>query len=553
MAFRPHNSENILQKAVGALGSGSLIGQAADVPLVDKPKVLFNTAQGVIGNLPQNVMENPQAFAMGGLPGVQAAAGAISGEDINNLGRSVLSRFGVGSGEQTDLFQRERGALANIGQITSRVLFQPTSAQGQAISTIGNIAAGSVPIAAPTGVARSVAGTGKMAARALDAVDPFGEMIEKSKIPAQMARKQRFIRNKFSSKLKPIEEKITRVTGRLGRAKRGLEQRKESLSLQQQIAKQSLKKQLQATNRKLDEELESIVFTGERDIRDKVQNIFKAGNKEFGKRLDELQSDMSTDDFIGILDETADELGFNLGSIETGEGVEKSVGLVGGSSDKIRKLRDTFANRFGEGGTSLNARQVNLQAKLIKDTLGKDEVAKTIFNQKFVDRISEGVDGLQDLRAEHAKLFEKAKQAKAFKGATQIRRAGGKGNPISPEEFEELSKAEKALGTNVFPRAKALAEKRLASDLGVDVAAIKRAGSKRIAQLEQQLEALGGEKKAILSRARKIAANVSENFRLKRAKLSEKQLQAVKNDAIIGVTLSLLGFNFIRNIIGRKF
>ena len=72
-------SENFLQRAIKQT-IGKPLFQASDVPAIG-----HQFAEGVVGNAPQNVAQNPMTFGMSGFPGVQAKGGAQGVSGIKDL------------------------------------------------------------------------------------------------------------------------------------------------------------------------------------------------------------------------------------------------------------------------------------------------------------------------------------------------------------------------------------------------------------------------------------------------------------------------------------
>lgn len=72
-------TENFLQRAIKQT-SGKPLFQGSDVPAIG-----HQFAEGVVGNAPQNVAQNPMTMAMSGFPGVQAKSGAQAIGGIKDL------------------------------------------------------------------------------------------------------------------------------------------------------------------------------------------------------------------------------------------------------------------------------------------------------------------------------------------------------------------------------------------------------------------------------------------------------------------------------------
>lgn len=110
----------------------------------DIGKAAFQTGQGILGNAPQNIAENPLMFAMGGLPGVQAKSGVSSGVDIYNTYQSAL-------GAPDEVL-----APSYSPEVDMSSTFEPQSIQGKIAGTLGNLATGALPFMAPDQVSTGI-------------------------------------------------------------------------------------------------------------------------------------------------------------------------------------------------------------------------------------------------------------------------------------------------------------------------------------------------------------------------------------------------------------
>lgn len=129
------SSEGLLERSVKPFMSQS-----------DVPKVAFQTAQGALGNLPQNIVENPLTTSLSGVPGVQAKFGAQISSGIKKL---IMGGNAV-EPETTEFSEK---------------YLEPETVGGKILGTVGNIAGGSI---------LPLIGAGKVAKSAIKGLDVGG-------------------------------------------------------------------------------------------------------------------------------------------------------------------------------------------------------------------------------------------------------------------------------------------------------------------------------------------------------------------------------------------
>ena len=143
-------SQNFIERAINLSSRATPVGASALDSVPETFKSLFQIGQGTVGNLPQNVVENPVTTSMSGLPGVQTKAGGAMFEGINNLVNDVLSRFNMPTGqENTDSFSSDviPGLGMDIGSMTrplTEMFLNPQTTRGKIVSGIGSAAASSI-------------------------------------------------------------------------------------------------------------------------------------------------------------------------------------------------------------------------------------------------------------------------------------------------------------------------------------------------------------------------------------------------------------------------
>ena len=100
----------------------------------DLPQISFQTAQGLLENAPQNIIENPRTFFGSGIPGVQFKAGAM----LPDMIRSFITR-------------KERVIKPETTEFSEKYL-EPKTFEGKIVGNIGNIATSFIsPVAIAAG------------------------------------------------------------------------------------------------------------------------------------------------------------------------------------------------------------------------------------------------------------------------------------------------------------------------------------------------------------------------------------------------------------------
>lgn len=130
----PH-PENFLQRAIKQT-IGKPLFQASDAPAIG-----HQFAEGIVGNAPQNVAQNPMTTAMSGLPGVQAKAGAqgISGiKDLIFGGNSIPNENTIVEDNKYLTPQTIGGKVLGLGANISGGLINPANVAlgGRAVNAL---------------------------------------------------------------------------------------------------------------------------------------------------------------------------------------------------------------------------------------------------------------------------------------------------------------------------------------------------------------------------------------------------------------------------------
>lgn len=120
--------DRIVQEEYGVIPNSNQLLDRAVKPFMaasDIPQIAFQTGQGIIGNAPQNIVENPMTAAMSGLPGVQAKSGA---QGITALKKLIFGGNAV-EPETTEFSEK---------------YLEPKTVGGKIAGVVGNIAGGSI-------------------------------------------------------------------------------------------------------------------------------------------------------------------------------------------------------------------------------------------------------------------------------------------------------------------------------------------------------------------------------------------------------------------------
>ena len=302
-------SENFLERAINMSSRTTPVGASALDSVPETLKSLFQIGQGTVGNLPQNVVENPVTTAMSGLPGVQMKAGGAMFEDMYNLSNDVLSRFNMAPTEQkTYPFEGDvvPGMDIDIGKMTrplTEMFMNPQTTRGKIVSGIGNAAAGSIPFTSPNSVSNVASLPGKM-------IDPFrtkglqntfdslpmaeNEIIKG--IQSDYGNVSPFIsgKGKIGEELKNIED--------LGTSKKGISELFKS-------KRTELTRKRVSDLKSVKDEIEKLSYSGSKNVEEKVSTLFKEANSKFGEGLKNINSSMTDEDMAQIINNAAKDIG----------------------------------------------------------------------------------------------------------------------------------------------------------------------------------------------------------------------------------------------------
>ena len=441
---KPVNAENLLQKAIRAAALTNPIGLTGTLGPSEALKTGFQTGQGVLGNLPQNIMENPKTFAQSGPFGTQALSGAVQGEDIRN---AILP------GRDTDLSKPEGGIFGQFGRSFSKAFLEPKTTQGKIAAGIGNLASGFIPLAAPQAIPKALSASGK-------AVGAISKPFRVKPIRQKMAAVGESVQQSVSSELKS--------KGKIQQANRV----------------QSILKKRGATQAR------GIAKEGGRTVKSSVHEFFKKKNVEFGESFSKLDSKMTAKDIEDVLSSAASEIGagdipgspaFNLLQNKGRYGVKKSskISTITGEKAEIVK--------------KYSKEQVQAITKAVRDSVG-DERAKAIFNKHLLDKLSDAVPGLKELKASHAPIYKIARESKEVNQSSIGLVARGN---IPATEVRRLSGIEKKIGSNFIEKAiqhqrktgyqrRKLASRRGSEQRNIDKEILRRE------QLKQEIDKLQG-------------------------------------------------------------
>ena len=174
-------------------------------------------------------------------------------------------------------------------------------------------------------------------------------------------------------------------------------------------------------------EIEDLIFQGSNKVKTSVDDMFKQYNSKFGEGLSKLKSNMTSDDFADIVSQTTDELGR----------YDKSSDIL---TSELQKL-------LYNSGETFDVSSVQSKSKRILQMLGNDNRAKAIFYKNFLDKIPDTVEGLKELKAAHAPIYQIAKESRQLGKGLMRKIASGK---VGPEELSSAKSAESKLGIDIL-------------------------------------------------------------------------------------------------------
>lgn len=392
------------------------------MPFFDKSdigKVAFQGGQGIFGNLPQNIVENPMMTAMGGIPGVQAKSGAqIPGGIASLLGMKIGSQ--PETTEFSDKYmnpQSDGGKIAGIGANILGGLVAPTAFAGKGLVK-GIQSIRTAPIK-----------------REIRGVEELINLSRKSSEPIKQEVSQ--IKNVENI----LENRALKTNSGTGETAENLS--KSSESLKQGMAKDS----------------ERLAYTGEKWIDRAVERKVAKHNKAFGEKFSKLESNMTDEDIASILDTASNDYGASDIAGSPGNKLKALAKKFGPKSEV-----DELGNEVVSEARLLSPQEVQAVNKQIL-SLTKDERAKAIYYKHFMENLPEGVPGLKDLKASHAPVYKDVKNAQKLSKSAIKRVATGS---ASDPEVVDLSRAEKKIGTKILDKAKLSYEENKLKQMMID-------------------------------------------------------------------------------------
>lgn len=521
--FAQNNSRTVAEAApltpFGQFGSGT------NVPASDIPKVVFQTGQGVVADLPQNIVENPESFATGGVPGVQFRAGqAVPGQVLNSF-------FG---GNAPDA--REVTPFSGVGQAMAEGFLEPQSPQGKVAGITGNILSGFIPIAAPQALPKAASAAGRGAEKVLSPINPTPAIMEQIDLPNVM-------RGKLKAVKKGAEPTIGRFEKSIAETESQLSGIKQQSGLSQKINTQARRAKQKSIAQELARDVNDLKFEAKRGIPEKIDAKRSQANDLYGDRLKEINLKVEKDDLMGLIDDTLSDK-----SIKAGERIQLTP-----SEQKLVKIAEDLDSTEVDVGDVKDLK--GLIARVRKEIPANDH-ALTVFYQKvgdFLEGTSEG-RALKELNQGHKKIYELSKKAKEFTPSAVAKKAKG---AMGPEETKFLEEIESELGTDVLKKASQIREKsvRLAKELEIDPEVMGKFNRKEQEQLENLL--LG--KKELLKKFKAKVAENLENIRtntsLRRAELRKEVFTKTKRAVMLAALGGLLAGrskgSSVRDVIAR--
>lgn len=173
--------------------------------------------------------------------------------------------------------------------------------------------------------------------------------------------------------------------------------------------------------------IQDIIKMGPGKVKSRVGDIFNEFQSEFGKRLESINSKMTSDSFSKVLESTANDLG--------GSDIPGSIG------NRVSMM----AKEIKGTPRSFDPKEIQIQAKTIMDSLGANTMAKAKFYNNFTNVLSDEVPELASLKSQYAPVFDIAKQSKKINSGALRDVASDK---IGPEQLGEVTQAQQMMGDN---------------------------------------------------------------------------------------------------------
>ncbi len=482
----------------------------------DTPKVAFQGIQGFMQNAPQNIVENPISTAIGGPSLAQMKGGA---QAIGGI-QSLLGREPSFKPETTEISDK---------------YMNPESTGGKALGGILNFASGlynPLKLVGPSIM--------KGASKAIDPINPMSTMKRQTELPGNYSKSMMTLKDMQRADLEHLDPKINRAKSVYDVIKGKMSTK----SSEAKIKAPEMNKQ----------ELDSLLYTGKKDIGTKSKILAEEYSNKFGEGLLQLDSSMTKGNFSDIIDNAIERLGY------------ETMDIPGTPANKLKAFRDKVVPFDKDGNVTvdlneiMDAKTFQSAHKSIMKMLGPDVNARIKYNQSVLSNLPESIPGLDKLKAEYAPKFETMRGVKTELTSGALGKVA-KGE-AAPERIQSMKKYASEIKSDVVDRAEQFSAKyktakeaaeNTAKELGLKADEAKQYGEKTLAQIGKYLDSLGDKKKEILNKHKNELEDLANLFRETREELSKEKIEKYKRLAIIASLSSLAGLSGVRKVLKEKF
>lgn len=467
----------------------------------DIPQIMFQAAQGPLGNLPQNIAENPLTSAFSGPVGTQIKSGAQAITGIKSF-----------------LFGGEK-IQPETTEFSDKYL-EPKTVEGKILGTIANIATGlAVPATA-------------FIPKAIESVNPITTMMRQAQLPDKAARSSQMLKMMQAEEIAPLEQKMKRAESVFDLIKG----RSESALEKPNIPKMK------------SSDLDEMLFTSGEEVGKKISEKSSEFTTKFGEGLENLKSSMTKQDLVDVVNNTINSLGADTASIP------------GTSANKLLNYLNKLAPEGDDLSQVLKPEDTQTAIRAIRNFIGNDTNAAIKFGRSVMETLPEKVPGLPQLRAEYAPKFDIVEGAKKYLKSSNLSKvAKGSAGSSRIAKMEEYAKK---IGSEALERAKnfnasreeevSLAQKAI-DEFNLSAEESSKIGKSALAKIQNYLDELGSKKKDLLSKFEAESEDLSNLMRGEREDLVLEKIAKYKRLATLTAIASILGIQGIRKIFKEKF
>mgnify|MGYP007031186951 CR=1 FL=1 len=376
----------------------------------DLPQVAFQTGQGLLENLPQNIIENPRTFVSSGIPGVQFKSGAM----LPDMIRAFLDKRGGGTGQ--------RRIEPETTEFSEKYL-EPNTAAGKAVGLAGNIVTSFLsPAAMLAGPATKSLRTGHIR-KEIKSIEDLISTSRKSEVP--------------------LKEKVSQI-GRVSKI------------LTSKTKKKAGK----------------LAYEGGKEVIEKGDKLFDVARENYKSLLSGVNPrNVSFDDVIKTIDKTLEAKGSKVAEFMSPQernlmSLKNELLGYGKKIEAIEEIRDPVTNTIIQQGQKASselpkfgrAQELkNIQDKAYQAMSGNKNIEGEFLHNFGIMLEKKGANGLTKANANYRKAYKTYDQAKSVRKGS-IKRVALDPN-IPESEVIDLMKAEQGIGTKNVSKARDIARK----------------------------------------------------------------------------------------------